>query len=285
MNPLENVAVTLLRATLVAASASVALGLHAQAPRSGALGDERIEIALATTPQLQTLERYLQSNTLRATNLLGRQLQDRGGQALGEISDIAVRDGAPSRGMSLVVNLRDTANVSATRAVLPLAEVQISADGSQIYADASRTVAAGEPSVPIAPPPAANAAATPTRTAVDRSPAAGAPPTGSLAMEKAAGADRFVASLIGAEVLGGDGRPAAVIDDLLVSTAGIDTLRVILKVGGAGGNGEKRIALPFEQLELTPGSRGDEPVARVGMSLQSLQRQPAFVYDLRTPAR
>jgi sporulation protein YlmC with PRC-barrel domain len=250
-------------------------------------GDERIEIASAA-PQLQSLERYLQSNTLRASALLGMPVQNRGGQPLGTVKDIVVSHGMPSRGMSLIVAPADTASGAALRALLTLDEIQISADGNELFADSSRQLAAREPLASNGALPDDGLPTPASRVTSDRGPAAGSPGTGSLGTDDAPSPDRLVAELLGAEVLGSDGRPAAVVDDLLISTAGIDTLRVVLKVGAAG-SGEKRIALPFEQLQLARSgrderARGDTPV-HVAMDLETLQRQPTFQYGLRATAR
>lgn len=278
MNTLHSTVAPLWRAlgfTTLALGATVAI--DAQAPGA----DERIEIAYAAAPQLQSLERHLQSNTQRASSLLGRPVQNRGGQSLGTVRDILVTDGIPSRGMSLVVAPAGAANGTAMPRVLSLAEIQISADGSELYADSVRAFSPDSLSPHVGAP---QADVSPTRATADHTALSTSPATGSLAPGEEAPADRAVASLLGADVIGSDGRPAAVIDDLLISTAGIDSLRVILKVGGAGG--EKRVALPFEQLEFPRSDRpGTDLPVRVSMDLQTLQRQPAFQYEMRTIVR
>jgi sporulation protein YlmC with PRC-barrel domain len=287
MSPLEVSALPMVRALLATAvAATMAAGVPAQVLRAELGGDEPIVIASAA-PQLQSLERYLQSNTLRASALLGMPVHNRGGQSLGTVKDIVVSNGIPSRGMSLIVAPADPASGAGVPAPVTLDEIHISADGNELYADASRGPEAREPIASSVALPA-DALPAPTRVAADRGPAAGSPGPGSLGTGDAPSSDRLVAALLGAEVLGSDGRPAAEIDDLLISTAGIDSLRVVLKVGAAG-SGEKRIALPYEQLELARSGRGeqergDTPV-RVTMDLQTLQRQPAFQYELRTIAR
>jgi hypothetical protein len=272
-----------LAATAVAAS--LTLGAAAQVLRAELDGDERIQVA-SVVPQLQSLERYLQSNTLRASTLLGMPVHNRGGQSSWRVEDIVVSNGIPSRGMQLIVGPAEPANGGTPRSTLTLDEIQISADGNELYADTSRALGPQEPMAsPIVPPADGRPAS--ARVAADRGPA-GSPGTGSLGTVDAPSSDRLVAALVGAEVLGSDGRPSAVIDDLLISTAGIDSLRVVLKVGSAG-SGEKRIVLPFEQLQLARTGRGEEqrgdPPVRVAMDLQTLQRQPAFQYELHTKPR
>jgi hypothetical protein len=53
---------------------------------------------------MQTLEQYLQSRTLRVSQLAGMELQARNGDNLGEVQDV-LHSGAPGQDMRLVVQI------------------------------------------------------------------------------------------------------------------------------------------------------------------------------------
>src|SRR5690606_31900722 len=76
---------------------------------------------------------------------------------------------------------------------------------------------------------------------------------------------RGIADLIGANVVGIDGEDVGEVDDVLLSTAGGRSARAVLQVGGVAGIGEKRIALPLEQLKIDRVGR-DEPAVSVAMN-------------------
>jgi sporulation protein YlmC with PRC-barrel domain len=93
--------------------------------------------------------------------------------------------------------------------------------------------------------------------------------------------ERRIGDLIGAEVVGNDGDSVGEIDDIVLSTAGADSIRAVLQVGGVLGVGEKRIALPLAQLDIDRSDAG-EPRVQVAMDLEALERQPEYEYEDRT---
>ena len=93
---------------------------------------------------------------------------------------------------------------------------------------------------------------------------------------------RRVADLVGAEVIGG-GEKVGEVDDIVISTAGADSVRAVLQVGGVAGIGEKRISLPLSELLVDRSSDG-EPTLRVALDGESLQRLPEFEYEEQTAA-
>src|SRR5690606_23607927 len=123
---------------------------------------------------------------------------------------------------------------------IPFDEVRVSTDGDQLYTSNTRDQLAASP--PIA------------RDA------------------------RGIADIIGADVAGSDGEHVGEVDDVVLSGANGGTARAVLQVGGLAGIGEKRIALPLDELEVDRVG-GDEPELRVAMTLDALEQQPEFSYQ------
>jgi sporulation protein YlmC with PRC-barrel domain len=95
--------------------------------------------------------------------------------------------------------------------------------------------------------------------------------------------EQRVGDLVGAEVIGSDGDEVGEVDDIVISTAGTDSLRAVLQVGGIAGVGEKRVALPLRQLTIERADDG-EPTLRVAMDVEALERLPEFEYEEDTAA-
>jgi ribosomal 30S subunit maturation factor RimM len=92
-----------------------------------------------------------------------------------------------------------------------------------------------------------------------------------------------VADLVGAEVVGSGGDKVGEVDDIVISTAGADSIRAVLQIGGIAGIGEKRISLPLSQL-MVDRSGNNEPQLRVAMDVEALERMPEFKYEEETAA-
>ena len=88
---------------------------------------------------------------------------------------------------------------------------------------------------------------------------------------------------IGAEVVGSGGDKVGEVDDIVLSTAGADSIRAVLQVGGLAGIGEKRISLPLAQITVERPA-DDEPTLRVAMDGEALQRLPEYKYEDQTSA-
>ena len=92
-----------------------------------------------------------------------------------------------------------------------------------------------------------------------------------------------MADLVGAEVVGAGGDQVGEVDDIVISTAGADSVRAVLQIGGIAGVGEKRVALPLSQITVDRPTDG-EPTVRVAMDQAALERLPEFEYEEQTSA-
>ena len=253
---------------------------------------------------MQTLKQYLQSKTLRVSKLVGMELQTRSGDNLGEVVDV-LRGMTPGQDMQLVVQ---TGGVGADEKMIALSfdEVQVSMDGDELYTNRTREQLASAPAVQLEPrtsggaTPAQRSAAETNREAANRdaanrgaAPQAGgeprttqpaAPGAGQRSAATATSSQQRVADLVGAEVVGSGGDKVGEVDDIVISTAGADSIRAVLQVGGIAGIGEKRISLPLSQLNVERSADDNEPTLRVAMDGDSLQRLPEFEYEEDTAA-
>ena len=236
---------------------------------------------------LQNLEQFLQSKSLRVSKLAGMELQSRSGDNLGEVTDV-IPSAAPGRDMQLIVS---TGGVGADQKLVavPFDEVQINANGDELYTNRTREQLASSPPVALDSrtsdtAAAANRGAAPqsgagadTRTAPPANAGSNAAQRGTASMQQR------VADLVGAEVVGSGGDKVGEVDDIVISTAGADNIRAVLQIGGIAGIGEKRIALPLSQLTVER-SGNDEPQLRVAMDAEALERMPEFEYEEQTAA-
>jgi sporulation protein YlmC with PRC-barrel domain len=87
-------------------------------------------------------------------------------------------------------------------------------------------------------------------------------------------ADQVRAStLMGQEVLGPDQESIGEISDLVLQEDG-ETRAALIDVGGFLGVGEKEVAIPFDQIEVS--EDGDEAILTVALTREELEQLPAF---------
>lgn len=239
------------RLALVAAAIGAALAGSAIAQDRTIEPRSETQIARAGD-QLQTLEQHLQNKMLRVSHLVGLEVQSRGGGNIGEVEDI-VRGASPGQDMELIVGIGGLAGADAKLIAIPFDEVDINSEGDALYTNSTRDQLAASPAVEW-----------------DRG------PTASATM-----ASRRMADIVGAEVEGTDGETVAEVDDIVISTAGADSVAAVLQVGGFAGLGEKRIALPLRQLLIERSGSGD-PRIRIAVDQATLEQQPEFRYDDHT---
>ena len=292
---------------VIAAAIAVALGSGLQAqqqptPRENANRPQTSETQIARSDSgMQTLEQYLQSKTLRISKLAGMELQARSGDNLGEVDDV-LRGTAPGQHMQLIV--KTGGNGSDQKLIaMSFDEVQISAKGDELYTTRTKEQLAAAPAVQLDhhhtagnATPAQRSAAEANRDAANRGaapqPGAGqpratqpaAPGAGQSSASSTASSQQRLADLVGADVVGSAGDKVGEVDDIVISTAGVDSIRAVLQVGGVAGIGEKRISLPLSQATVERSADDDEPTLRVAMDGDSLQRLPEYKYEEQTSA-
>lgn len=282
-----------LRSAAIAAAIALALGagVQAQEPtRENAnrpAANESAEIARSDAG-MQTLDQYLQSRTLRVSQLAGMELQARNGDNLGEVDDV-LHSSTPGQDMRLVVQIGGI-GVEERFVAVPFDEVQINADGDELYTSRTRDQLAAAPAVQVerqttgAATPAQRSAAEANRDAAERG---AAPQAGAAASTQQRGGastdDQGLADLVGAEVIGSGGDQVGEIDDIVISMAGADSVRAVIQAGGIAGIGEKRVALPLGQVSIDRSDDG-EPAVRVTMDVDALQRLPEYEYEEQTTA-
>ena len=225
---------------------------------------------------MQTLEQHLQSKSLRVSKLVGMELQTRSGDNLGEVEDV-LRGTAPGQHMQLIVM---TGGLGADQKLIamPFDEVQINAKGDELYTTRTREQLATAPAVQP------NAPAQPGAAGPNERGGAAQPPAGGAGQRSASTppSQQHLGDLVGADVVGSGGDKVGEIDDIVVSTAGADSTRAVLQVGGVAGIGEKRISLPISQVTVERAGSDNEPTLRVAMDADSLQRLPEYKYEDQT---
>ena len=249
---------------------------------------------------VQTLKQYLQSKTLRVSKLVGMELQTRSGDNLGEVEDV-LRSTTPGQEMQLIVKAGSVGSDQKLIA-MPFDDVQIDADGDELYTTRTQEQLASAPAVQLEPRTAGNAtpaqrsaaeanrdaanrgAAPPPGAAEPRPTQPAAPGAGQRSATAATSSQQRIADLVGAEVVGSSGDKVGEVDDIVISTSGADSIRAVLQVGGVAGIGEKRISLPLSQINVERSADDNEPTLRVAMDGDSLQRLPEFEYEEDTAA-
>lgn len=259
---------------VVAAAIAVALGMSVQAQQQPRTQSDQ-QIARSDTG-MQTLDRYLQTKTLRVSKVDGMELQTRSGDNLGEVKDV-MRGTTPSQ-MMLIVKIGGVGADSKLIAV-PFNEVQINAKGDELYTARTREQLAAAPAVPENAAPGRGAGDAAERGGAAQPPAGGTGPRGAAST---APSQQHLGDLVGAEVVGSSGDKVGEVDDIVVSTAGADSTRAVLQVGGLAGIGEKRISLPISQVTVERAGSDNEPTLRVAMDADSLQRLPEYKYEAHT---
>ncbi len=273
---------------VVAAAIAVALGsgLQAQQPQQQAQPQQQPrpqadqQIARSDTG-MQTLDQYLQSKSLRVSKVDGMELQARNGDNLGEVEDV-MRGATPGQSMMLLVKIGGIGADTKLIAV-PFNDVQINAQGDELYTTRTREQLAAAPAVQ--PNPTATSPSAADRNAAERGGAAQPPAAGGAAQRGAATtapSQQRLADLVGADVVGSGGDKVGEVDDIVISTAGADGTRAVLQVGGVAGIGEKRISVPISQLTVERPANDKEPTLRVAMDADALQRLPEYKYDEHT---
>jgi sporulation protein YlmC with PRC-barrel domain len=295
-----------LKMAAIAAAIAVALGTSAQQseqpPRENANRPPAETQIARSDAGMQTLEQYLQSKALRVSKVVGMELQARNGDNLGEVEDV-IRATAPGQDMQLIVQI---GGVGADQKfiALPFDEIQIDSDGDELYTNRTGEQLAAAPAVDldrrtgtVPATPAQRSAAEANRDAANRgaAPAPGAAggeprttqpaaPGGQRSAPSAASlSQNRLGDLAGAEVTGSGGDKVGEVDDVVISTAGADSVRAVLQVGGLAGVGEKRVAVPVSQLMIERDEDG-EPTLRIAMDVDALERLPEFEYEEQTSA-
>jgi sporulation protein YlmC with PRC-barrel domain len=272
---------------VIAAAITIALGSSVQAqqpPRENAnrpQTDQSTQIARSDTG-MQTLDQFLQSKTLRVSKLVGMELQTRSGDNLGEVRDL-LRSATPGQKMQLVVK---TGGIGADEKLiaLPFDEVQINAKGDELYTSRTKEQLASAPAVQLEARTSGATAprgAGEPRTTQPAAPGAGQRPA---ATASTASSQQRIGDLPGADVVGSGGDKVGEVDDIVISTAGADSMRAVLQVGGVAGVGEKRISVPLSQVNVERSSDDNEPTLRVAMDVDSLRRLPEYKYEDQTSA-
>jgi sporulation protein YlmC with PRC-barrel domain len=288
--------------TALAAALGVALGSNVVAQqeptRENANRPQTDQQIARSDAGMQSLEQYLQSNTLRVSKLAGMELQARNGDNLAEVQDV-LRAMAPGQDMQLVVQLGGV-GAEERLVAIPFDEIQINSDGDELYTNRTREQLASAPAIAldrreggIATPAQRSAsdanrdaaergAADAGRDAADRAqpgaPAGGAAQTQTQRGTASTANEQRLADLIGSEVVGSGGDAVGEVEDIVISMAGADSVRAVLQVGGIAGIGEKRVALPLGQINVER-SPGEEPTLRVAMDGDSLERLPEFEFE------
>jgi sporulation protein YlmC with PRC-barrel domain len=234
---------------------------------------------------MQSLEQYLQSNTLRVSKLVGMDLQTRTADDIGEVRDV-IRGTTPGQDMQLVVQVAGGSSGTDEKLIaIPFDELQIGANGDQLYTTRTREQLASAPAVQIDRNTGGDAtlaqrdASDANRSAAER----GAEQPGAAPGTSGSLSQRRLADLVGAEVVGSGDDDVGEVEDIVISTAGADSVRAVLQVGGLAGVGEKRVSLPLSQITVERSTDG-EPTLRTTMDGESLQRLPEFEYEEETQA-
>ena len=296
------------KVAVLAAAIAVALGSAAQQQEPTRENANRPQTTQTPQPNqstqiarsdtgMQTLEQHLQSKSLRVSKLVGMELQTRSGDNLGEVEDV-LRGTAPGQHMQLIVK---TGGIGSDQRLIamPFDEVQINAKGDELYTTRTKEQLAVAPAVQLDRrtagnvTPAQRSAAEANRDAANRgaAPQPGAAPprttepaapgTGQRSAASTPSSQQRIADLVGAEVVGSGGDK---VGEVVISTAGADSIRAVLQVGGLTGIGEKRISLPLSQITVERPVDDDEPTLRVAMDGDSLQRLPEYKYEEQTEA-
>jgi sporulation protein YlmC with PRC-barrel domain len=89
-------------------------------------------------------------------------------------------------------------------------------------------------------------------------------------------------TMMGKEIYGADNESIGEVSDLVMQEDG-KTRAALIDVGGFLGVGEKEVAIPFDQIQVT--KEGDEPRLTVAMTKEQLEQAPAFERQQQTAAQ
>jgi len=271
------------RLALIATAAALLLAGNAQpqdSNRQNANPPSQATQVARSDPGMQTLEQHLQNKTIRVSKLVGMEVQSRSGDNLGEVHDVA-RNAAPGQNMQLIVALGGIVGNDQKLIAIPFDGIQISADGDELHTNRTLDQVAGLAPVTLDAQTASRGPAQPSAAGESRSggpaSAGSAGPAGTTSLR-----ERRVGDLLGIDVIGSGGDKVGEVDDIVLSTAGANSVRAVLQVGGVAGIGEKRISLPLNDLMVERAD--DEPTLHVALDADALERLPEFEYEEQTTA-
>src|SRR5688572_17625379 len=163
------------KVAVIAAAIAVALGTSAQQREPERENANRPQTSQSTPNQsteiarsdasMQTLEQYLQGNAVRVSKLVGMELQARSGDNLGEVHDV-IRGAAPGQDMQLIVQIGGVGSDEKLISI-PFDDIQISADGDELYTNRTHEQLAASPAVQLDRPAGSNAATPAERSSAD----------------------------------------------------------------------------------------------------------------------
>jgi sporulation protein YlmC with PRC-barrel domain len=214
-----------------------------------------------------TYEDYLRGGDVRVSELVGMRVVGSGGDDIGEIEEVLLGD-SPDGALSLIVSVGGILDIGDKLIARPLEDFRVAADGDELYLNVTEQQLSAEPSYSY------------VNEADEQSPSAAAPSTRSGAMGER------VAGLIGAAVVDESGKEIGQLDDLVIPGNGDGKTRAVLSVGGIAGLGDKLVAVPFDDVEITTGVEDaegslEEPQVRVNMRADAIERMPEFEYTER----
>jgi sporulation protein YlmC with PRC-barrel domain len=227
-----------------------------------------VEIARAdrTNAAVQGYREYMQGHDARVSKLVGTDIHSAGGETVGEIEDVLLSS-VPSAPPTIVMSVGGTLGVGEKLIAMPLDELKVSGD-DEIYIDRTTNQLGAEPAFKYGQSEAGAASHSVTKT----------------------GAGLRVAGLVDADVTDAAGKDVGEIDDILIATKAGGRNRAVLSVGGVAGVGDRLVALPFEDLQIsrTVTEAEDSPKApevHVAQSADALKQMPEFQYEEHTPQK
>ncbi|GGC54887.1 PRC-barrel domain-containing protein [Chelatococcus reniformis] len=142
---------------------------------------------------------------------------------------------------------------------LILATAMLTLAGAPAFAQTTMTPAPSEPK-PAEPSTA---------------PAAPGPKAGVGHMSEQGASQWMASKVIGASVVGPDGKTVGDINDIVLEQSG-SAQAAVIGVGGFLGVGEKRVAVPFSQLQVARDGNGEIDKITLGMTKDELNNAPTF---------
>jgi sporulation protein YlmC with PRC-barrel domain len=240
-------------------------------------------------------EDYRKGAGLRASDLVGANVENAEGDTVGEIEELVIPSGDQDD-IRVIVSVGGVLDVGDKLVALPYDDLRVSPDGDTFYIDRSEAQLKQAPEfkydaqadagrttqrAPTATNDRTTDRATNDRVTPDRprttAQTAVTPAKSNVALDVF---DHRASEIIGATVVDDRGESVAKIDDIVVS---IDDhkLHAVLAFGGFVGFGEKLITLPLDGLQITP-TDGD-PKVRIPMTGEQLEQlvesRPAFHYE------
>jgi sporulation protein YlmC with PRC-barrel domain len=261
---------TQLKAGALAALVAGLIAATASAQEPAGQGPERarppgsVDIARAERPPAtQGYREYLQGHEARVSKLVGADVLSAGGDKVGEIDEVLL-PAAVSAPATVVVSVGGVLGVGEKLIAMPLDDLKVSKE-DEIYIDRTTNQLEAEPAFKY-----------------------GQTETGAPSRSALSGAGNRVAGLVGATVMDSSGKDIGEIDDVLISAKPGAHNRAVLSIGGLAGIGDKLVALPFENLQITRTVTAAEdspkaPEVRVNMAQDVLKELPTFEYDQHSP--